>query len=220
MTPHPDGPANGNPPPIPSEDLIAGLQLLRAANLQAVRLQLAMFRQERRTAMESLDRLADMDRELERFLAGLEPAAPALDAINRLVATQKNALADEKIALMAEIRGPKVAPKADAARPLPCPADAPPGLAIAPPDPPVEMKAPPPRIIIASEEGPVVETAREAGETGRRWGRLVALTLLAILIMAGGAAGWLVFTQPERAAALWREGGFAVSELLSRLPLP
>lgn len=225
-TPPPIGPANGKPPPIPPEELIAGIQLLRAANLQTVRLQLAMFRQERRSAMESLDRLAEMDRELERFLAGLEPAAPALDAINRLVTAQKSALADEKIALMAEISGPKVAAKADRARALPCPADAPPNPAIPAPEPPMEAEPAPPKIMIASEDGVIAGPAIAEGRGGRRRGVTIVLILLAILAV-GGSGAWLAFTRPEQAAALSRQAAAmgqqavaAISDLLARLPLP
>lgn len=219
-TPPAAGPANGNPPPIPPEELIAGIQLLRAANLQTVRLQLAMFRQERRTAMESLDRLADMDRELERFLAGLEPAAPALADINHLVAVQKNALADEKIALMAEIKGPRVTPKAEEARPMPCPVNTPPSPAVVPPDPPVEVKPPPPRILVASEEGAIAESVAEEYRAERRWGLTVFLILLTTLAVAGGAFGWLAYAQPEQAAALWQQAVMAGSQFLAKLPLP
>lgn len=226
-TPSPAGPANGNPPPIPPEELIAGIQLLRAANLQTVRLQLAMFRQERRSAMESLDRLAEMDRELERFLAGLEPAAPALDEINRLVTAQKSALADEKIALMAEISGPKVAAKADRARALPCPADAPPNPAIPAPEPPAETEAAPPKIMIASEDGVIAGPAVDEDRAGRRRGMAIVLLLLAILAVGSGGGAWLAFTQPEQAAALSRQAAAmgqqavaAMVDLLARLPLP
>ncbi|RJF85582.1 hypothetical protein [Sphingomonas cavernae] len=92
-------------------ELVTGMQLLRAVNMQSVRLQLAVLRRDRRPAMESLDHLADMDRELEHFIEGIGPAgaaAPELREIAELVALQKRALADEKIALMAGISGAKL----------------------------------------------------------------------------------------------------------------
>jgi len=91
--------------------LIAGMQLLRAVSTQSVRLQLAMLKRGRRPTIESLDSLAAMDRELEHFIEGIGPdgfAAPELEEIAELVALQKTALANEKIALMAEISGPDV----------------------------------------------------------------------------------------------------------------
>jgi len=223
--PIPDGPAGGNQAPVPSEELIAGIQLLRAANLQTVRLQLALSRQERRSAMESLDRLADMDRELERFLVGLEPAAPALDEINRLVAMQKSALANEKVALMAEISGPRLS----SARPLPSLTDA-----IGPPDEapgPEPVKEEPPKIIAATADGAMRMPMLRAEPDGSRWTTFAAVTILLILAVAGGAAAWLAYAQPERAAELWQTGAAmlarllatasdAVSDLVERLPLP
>lgn len=102
-----EGAANG----VSKAQLVAGMQLLRAVNMQSVRLQLAVLRRDRRPAMESLDHLADMDRELEQFIEGIGPAGlspPELREIADLVAYQKRALADEKIALMAGISGAKL----------------------------------------------------------------------------------------------------------------
>lgn len=205
----------------PASDLVAGIQLLRAANLQTVRLQLAMARQERRSAMESLDRLAEMDRELERCLDGFEPAGPGVDEIKRLVAAQKSALADEKIALMAEISGPRVA----SARPLHRPAqlhsaDEP---AAAPeslqnPDEPEEEEAPA-KIIVASAQGPIEQSAdTRAGRS--TWKMALAIVMFAILIGAAATAGWLIHSQPALAAAMGREVAATVSSWIERLPLP
>lgn len=102
-----DGAASG----VSRAELVAGMQLLRAVNMQSIRLQLAVLRRDRKPAMESLDHLADMDRELEHFIEGIGPAgaaAPELREIAELVALQKRALADEKIALMAGISGAKL----------------------------------------------------------------------------------------------------------------
>lgn len=96
---------------VSKAELVAGMQLLRAVNMQSVRLQLAVLRRDRRPAMESLDHLADMDRELEHFIEGIGPAGSAaaeLREITELVALQKRALADDKIALMAGISGAKL----------------------------------------------------------------------------------------------------------------
>lgn len=93
-------------------ELVAGMQLLRAVNMQSIRLQLAVLRHEQKPTIESLDSLADMDRELEHFIEGIGPAGlavPELRGIAELVALQKRALANEKIALMAGISGPKLA---------------------------------------------------------------------------------------------------------------
>lgn len=216
--PSPTGATRAAPPMLP-EDLAAGIQLLRAANLQTVRLQLAMFRQERRSAMESLDRLADIDRELERHLAAFEPAATELEEVRQLVAAQKSALANEKMALMAEISGPTV----KRSRPLPSPTeDGTPAIHEQEPTPPPES---PPKIIVASTQGPVDQ--RTERPRRRRWATALVVFLLLALAVGGGAAGWLAYTQPALAADLWREASAALSSwsiILSNwidsLPLP
>jgi len=99
--------------PVSRADLVTGMQLLRAVNMQSIRLQLAMLRRDQQPAMESLDSLAAMDREIEHFIDGIGPtgfAAAELRDITELVTMQKRALAAEKLYLTAGISGPALRP--------------------------------------------------------------------------------------------------------------
>ncbi|WOK37334.1 hypothetical protein [Sphingomonas sp. C3-2] len=97
--------------PISREELVAGMQLMRAVSMQSTRFQLAVMRKEQRPALESLDRLGEMDRELEHFIEAIGGAAedmPELAPISDMVARQKQALDSEKLALMSGVSGPGV----------------------------------------------------------------------------------------------------------------
>lgn len=99
---------------VSKTDLVIGMQLLRAVNMQSIRLQLAMLRRDRQPTMESLDSLVAMDREIEHFIEGIaSQSLPTgqLHGITELVATQKRALAEEKLYLTAGADGPRFRPR-------------------------------------------------------------------------------------------------------------
>lgn len=81
------------------ETLRAGLQLARASQLTMLRFQLALHQSSRRTAMQALDTLLDMDAEMEGLTATLAAASPdpAEDALlSGFIGHQKAAIAAEK----------------------------------------------------------------------------------------------------------------------------
>lgn len=92
-----DAPAGG-------DDLTEGLMLVRATSLKLIRLQLAMERQDRRAALETIDDLVDLDRHLQERLASL--GTTSLGAVlNSALEVERTTLNHEKLALMAGITG-------------------------------------------------------------------------------------------------------------------
>lgn len=82
--------------------LRTGLALARASQLTMLRLQLALHKSNRRTAMQALDNLLDIDAEMEGLAATLTrvPAPLADDAaLSDFIGLQKAAIAVEKHAL-------------------------------------------------------------------------------------------------------------------------
>jgi hypothetical protein len=89
------------------------LSYLRASGLAQMRLQLAVLSGNRRGALREIDRLVEIDRELEALSAedrGL-PGAALIAQLDQ----QRQAIATEKLALMAAIEFPRVAPAERAA---------------------------------------------------------------------------------------------------------
>lgn len=83
---------------------------LRASGLAQMRLQLAVLSGNRRGALRELDRLVEIDRELEALaIEGGGSALPGASLIAQLD-EQRQAIATEKLALMAAIEFPRVAP--------------------------------------------------------------------------------------------------------------
>jgi len=85
-----------------AQALRTGLDLARASQLTMLRLLLALHKSNRRTAMQALDNLLDIDAEMEGLAATLNraPAHPAGDAaLSDFIGLQKAALAVEKHAL-------------------------------------------------------------------------------------------------------------------------
>ncbi|QKR99165.1 hypothetical protein F9288_05480 [Sphingomonas sp. CL5.1] len=81
------------------ETLRAGLQLARASQLTMLRFQLALHQSSRRTAMQALDTLLDMDAEMEGLTATLAATSslPTGDAqLSGFIGRQKAAIAAEK----------------------------------------------------------------------------------------------------------------------------
>jgi len=85
-----------------AQALRTGLDLARASQLTMLRLLLALHKSNRRTAMQALDNLLDIDAEMEGLAATLNgaPVRPAGDAaLSDFIGLQKAALAVEKHAL-------------------------------------------------------------------------------------------------------------------------
>jgi hypothetical protein len=83
---------------------------LRASGLAQMRLQLAVLSGNRRGALRELDRLVEIDRELEALaLEGGQSVMPGASLVAQLD-EQREAIATEKLALMAAIEFPRVAP--------------------------------------------------------------------------------------------------------------
>jgi hypothetical protein len=84
------------------------LAWMRASGLAQARLQLAVLAGNRRRALEQIDRLIGIDRQLERLARG--ESTPAPSAIESDLAEQRLAIASEKLALTSAIELPRLAP--------------------------------------------------------------------------------------------------------------
>ena len=85
------------------------LQYLRASGLAQARLQLAVLSGNRRRALEQIDRLVGIDRELELVAAG-EPAPSSIEELQAELSDQRLAIASEKLALTSAIELPRLEP--------------------------------------------------------------------------------------------------------------
>jgi hypothetical protein len=81
---------------------------LRASGLAQARLQLAVLSGNRRRALEQIDRLIGIDRQLERLARGEH--AMAASALEADLAEQRLAIASEKLALTSGIDLPRLEP--------------------------------------------------------------------------------------------------------------
>ena len=84
------------------------LSWLRASGLAQARLQLAVLSGNRRRALEQIDRLMGIDRQLERLARG--ESTLAADALAAELADQRLAIASEKLALTSGIELPRLEP--------------------------------------------------------------------------------------------------------------
>jgi hypothetical protein len=91
------------PPPAPNT---VGLGYIRASGLAQVRLQLAVLSGNRRGALREIDRLVEIDRQLEALSSAHLPGAALVAQLDE----QRQAIATEKLALMAAIEFPTLAP--------------------------------------------------------------------------------------------------------------
>jgi hypothetical protein len=93
----------------PQADPRPDLQFVRASGLAQARLQVAVLSGNRRRALEQIDKLVAIDKELERLAQGdARPADPR--HLERDLADQRLALASEKLALTSEITLPRLEP--------------------------------------------------------------------------------------------------------------
>lgn len=102
--------ADGNPfhrsPAAPRLDL----HYLRASGLAQARLQLAVLSGNRHRALEQIDRLVMIDKQLERVSEGLVAITPPPEALDDELDRERLAIASEKLALTSGIELPRLEP--------------------------------------------------------------------------------------------------------------
>ena len=86
------------------------LQFLRASGLAQARLQLAVLSGNRRRALEQIDRLVMIDKQLERVSEGLVAIAPPAEVLEDELDRERLAIASEKLALTAGVELPRLEP--------------------------------------------------------------------------------------------------------------
>jgi hypothetical protein len=86
------------------------LHYVRATALAQVRLQLAVLSGNRRRALEQIDRLVSLDKELERLSNGTLAIAPPLEPLADELADERLAIAAEKLALTSGTHLPRLEP--------------------------------------------------------------------------------------------------------------
>jgi hypothetical protein len=160
--------------PASVTDLARGLMLLRASNMNVIRLQLAMERSDRRTAMEALDGLVALDREIGGFIG--EPPDPELSAMARRLDGQKTVIASEKLIFAAGKRGPTIAP----------------GSKVAAPATPAEIEPGPEEIAAYADPNAGFYADEEAAP--RRLWRALGVALLLIVVIGLAAVLYLSST--------------------------
>lgn len=149
------------------EELGQSLVLLRASTMKMVRLQLAMERRDRRTAMETLDELVMLDGRIRDLLTAMPPDA-ADPPMQRQLDEERNTLVRERLLLAAGTRGPALA------------AEGPQWLEPEPAAPP-----PPERLAAGAQGWTVIE--EDAAPGGGRTLLFLAL-LLVVSALVGAAA--------------------------------
>ena len=86
------------------------LQFLRASGLAQARLQLAVLSGNRRRALEQIDRLVAIDKQLERIAQGRGGPVPDPQHLDGDLADQRLAIASEKLALTSQVSLPRLEP--------------------------------------------------------------------------------------------------------------
>jgi len=85
------------------DELLKALLLLRAANLRAVRFQLACATSDRRGALDAMDGFTAIDADFQRLIDSLPIDDPALAELARRGGEERASLASEKLALVGEV---------------------------------------------------------------------------------------------------------------------
>src|SRR3546814_12332419 len=83
------------------------MQLLRASNMKAVRLQLALVSNTRKAALEAIDGLIDLDSEIASFIADMPPVPVSVNELREIAGwndEQRTAIAAEQLALVCGTR--------------------------------------------------------------------------------------------------------------------
>ena len=86
------------------------LQFLRASGLAQARLQLAVLSGNRRRALEQIDRLVAIDKQLERIAQGRGGPVPDPQHLEGDLTDQRLAIASEKLALASQVTLPRLEP--------------------------------------------------------------------------------------------------------------
>ena len=86
------------------------LQIVRASGLAQARLQLAVLSGNRRRALEQIDRLVAIDKQLERLALGRDGPVPDPAHLAGDLADQRLAIASEKLALTSQVSLPRLEP--------------------------------------------------------------------------------------------------------------
>lgn len=102
MNTHSPAPARDGALFFGRDELAEGLMLFRAGTLKMIRLQLAMEQNDRRVALEAVDDLVALDRQLQDYLAQL-PETPVPDALMGELEAERAALNREKLSLAAGV---------------------------------------------------------------------------------------------------------------------
>ena len=166
--------------------LRAGLDLARASQLTMVRLQLALHKSNRRSAMQALDTLLDIEAEMAELTAILDddPAHAAGDAaLSGFIGLQKAAIAVEKHVLAGGDWPGDTRPAA-----IPAPHDP---AASLPDDPAVAVAVPVDRPVVVDLPAPLPAADDEADEAeaddrlrSTRWMTVLAAAI-ALIVIAG-----------------------------------
>lgn len=93
------------------DELAEGLMLFRAGTLKMIRLQLAMEQRDRRVALEAVDDLVALDRQLQDYLAQMPSPLVTREVMGELE-DERAALNREKLALAAGVIRREVPPPA------------------------------------------------------------------------------------------------------------
>lgn len=166
FAPSPIRESTGSPTSDEMQTLRTGLELARASQLTMLRLQLALHKSNRRTAMQALDNLLEIDAEIEELAATLNqvPAGPPGDAaLFGFIGSQKEAIATEKHVLTGGDLRSDPAPIA---------------ISLADPDEANDAAAP----VFSDDE---IEAAPQGG---RRWPYILAVIIVIGAIICGAIA--------------------------------
>jgi hypothetical protein len=96
ILPEPDGPRNRL---VGADALAEGLMLVRASTIKVVRLQLAMERRDRQSALQAVDDLVMLDGKIRDFLNEIPASANDLGSMQQEIDEQRRCLAREKFTL-------------------------------------------------------------------------------------------------------------------------
>jgi len=170
--------------------LRAGFDLARASQLTMVRLQLALHKSNRRSAMQALDTLLDIEAEMAELAATLDaaPAHPGGDtALSGFIGCQKAAIAVEKHVLAggdwpSDAQPGAISAPDDTAAPV----HNEPAVAVATPvDRPVAIDLP---TLYPAADVEADEAQIDDRPGGARW--MAVLTVVIALIVIGGLVAW------------------------------
>ena len=99
--------------PLGSDDLARSLTLVRASTMRVLRLQLAMERKDRRTVLQTVDELVEIDSALRDLVEDIPGLREDILTLHQALDEQRSALAHEKLALVGGINlGRGTAPSA------------------------------------------------------------------------------------------------------------